>query len=133
MAAGTAALTARWTSSIAPLTAAAFREASRSCVVVLKSAARLAGLTNREFGRGPRGRLTLDARQLRTDQGPVEPNGFGRRLGLSIPIVTVHRLVLRPVSGRGLWLFGLWLRDQNCVRVSILLHRLEHLVVRGFN
>jgi hypothetical protein len=129
----TAALTARRTSSIAALTGAAFREAPRSRVVVLKSAARLAGLTNSEFWRGPRGRLALDARQLRTDQRPVEPDGFGRRLGLSIPIVAVHRLVLRSVSGRRLRLFRLRLRNQNCVGVAILLHRLEHLVVRGFN
>src|SRR5688572_15061726 len=58
--------------------AAAFGETSGPCIVVLEPPAILVCLSDREFRHGTRNRLALDARQLRSDQRPVQPHFLGR-------------------------------------------------------
>lgn len=90
----TASLVSAGTARVSAVVAAAFGEAAGPRVV-LEPALTLVRLPDREFGRGPRDRLALDARQLRPNQRPVETHFLGRNLRRRVAIVAVLGCVLR--------------------------------------
>jgi hypothetical protein len=113
---------------------AALRETAGPRVVVLESSLTLVRLPDRKFRRRTGRRLALDARQLRADERPMQPYFFGFGLRRSVAIVAVCRrlvCVLRLGVGRwSVWFFGFGIGYQHTLRL-ILLHRLEHLVIRA--
>src|SRR5687768_15763699 len=74
--------------------AAPFGETSRARVVVLEPAPILVRLTDREFGHRTRNGLALDARQLRSNQRPVQPHFLRCSLRRSAAVVAVRWRVL---------------------------------------
>src|SRR5688500_11692249 len=132
----TATLAARRPARVAAL-AAAFREAPGSGIVVLESPLTLVRLSDGELRRGTRDRLALDARQLRPNQGTMQPYFFRCRLRRSVAVIAVRRRVLRVlrlfVTRWGFRFFGVGVGHQHRVWLRILLHRLEYLVVCRFD
>ena len=79
---------ARWATRIAAPAALGKPSGAR---VVLESAAVLGGLPDRELRHGPGHRLAFDARELRTNQRPVQADFFGGALRGRVPVVLVNR------------------------------------------
>jgi hypothetical protein len=82
---------ARWTTRIAAMPAApAALGKPAGARVVLESAAVLGGLPDRELRHRPGHRLAFDARELRTDQRPVQSDFFRGAFRGHVPVVVVN-------------------------------------------